>query len=1828
MQINPEASLPGLEVSCIGTCYVTHMGPHALDLGSNSLLITGETLHFMSVKLIAGSVQAVVGKGNLHIYSLTIPSGSGTHYMTTGEGDVVVQSVNSMHVSWTQPETNLCFFAPQIASLGNTVLNCNASVNLGTSVSTCSGTYVLCKSGVSCGSSTSAPTMIMTTLVGNVYANVIISDGNPVDDSYNSVRGWNYTDGVYFDSVLDKTITGIVENINGSAQADPTIWIALGNSHTFSSASMTYLLVNNMAYLDAYPWWISFFSGSLLLGRVQRIEGNLAPGLCPFKPLPTTEDLYKVRSLILSRFNVLSARAEAAYVYGSEFPTIKSSVQSGTGFRGTESALKLFALQISGGQYELKAYGLKGSLSLMLAVIISLILAVITGIVIFYVFLIALDKLLDHFLQQYKHINAYSQRMKQEEPSESLNVKADQVADVHANKNKPDIEEKRSLIVSVFGRLPSQYMLIDIMVGELKRLMTDSVEEFCAVLFEKQAPDDVDDFQPMMLNDIREVFEQYCFLKQFPEQDLLSAANQQRFIDKGFIFKQQGREIENLIKIRWLKEEEKVSAAISVSDSESKDSSVNAFFKSNCVTTPFPADTIQFEAFKKAYSEFCEEKRLPEAVLTRAQLHDGFGIESINEVPYYLIRAQRNAESQLYKVNLDKVKKANQHTIEANSDRPQPIAKEGIKTMLSGVKGYGTFIFDIISVALHLVCLLLLGCIPFILPLFIELEISSYTMSDYRYKMKYDDFQKAPWNIYYKLGYLSGGTIAAFCIGGFYIFMGLIELIVYYRYMSFETLSLKSIQKMEFSLISRVINAIEWTYICIIIGFVAMYIALVGVWSILGTILNPNAYLAYGAAAVTLVSFIGTKIAEFQKMNFLGIQALQDMLFNKLQGLLDDIMKKVLAQAGFATDSGSGKDGGDQGGIFGRAERAIRATSIGKAMVSVGMDPTNVVAVLRGDEDALVEMGVKQGVPKSIMKLLLAMIKSKGIEGRKNEIIACIQELASSPQLMIDPEIISVAIETITNPSELNIPVIITNLSKAFFSIAYKQIVPAKLKDGDDDGMAYLEVCKQIFPRVITALRSFRMEDLDSFLDQYESINEFLYDSVKKRSSALTTTANKAFGKLFNEKGEPIFALPAYILKAIRIFNLVAVGDEGKLDDSKIQGITSAVFYIMENFFGTDRKVTSMLNMLLASTPEKLISMSGKGTMPIEEQEAVLKNLCEILGAPPTLVSLAWKAWTGNFTIDDSLVKEVCKFSSGMLGVTYSETTTKIALQVFSIVSTRLSKGTLLQDAMKFGVDFNVANIVDLFGTGKLTQEQYKAITHNMIFEAISNKLHIPANQALGVIALIKGDFNNEYVIELFDSLRKRWNIPNFPSKYITAILSFFLSNDVSELINACEKLNFSPPELLLVGKKLLHPANVSDKVFETLGLSKDNANVACRKFIQVNNPNSWNEWVHNMVKLLSAEFRPVKAPIPVPSIPPPTVKPASEATSGAGAAENKGADTKREEEKGLPDKEKTTDNPKVAPIAVPEPVAVEEVQQPISSSKTVGSFTGPEKEARGAARLLISISEAVVNEATIQELLEKSDLVGVKKELTLVCNVIVTLVRSIKGLREGLTEKKVKDAANQIADLLNIDVTALNDVLGFLLLRSQKDMINGLLHLIPRTMSKHESNEIIEYCTFLLDKSKVLKSVENAIAGLADQLKIPRFLVTMVLSPFVDEASSKISLEEFMMLLDQAGFNAEALTSLGIKFQWPGEGEITIERVRYYLSGLVLGNSGIIKDLLINMGVPEQIFELAYALTSDNKSEMMEVLLGSLTPVLKKCGVPEKAFCTLLELVPTSSHV
>ena len=1788
--INPSAQLQGLEIVCAGTCRVVHMGPNSLNLGSGTLTLSGANMDFMSVKTIASRVLASVVKGNLHFYSLTLPTTTSQQStISTGEGDVVVQSTDSMSIQWIQILNNICFYAPTIISIGSSASNCQISLNGGTASSACNTGYLLCKASAACSSS-SAQSLSLYTGIGNIYANVIDADGVPVSTTGGSVKGVNYTLGPNFDSTMNLTIADYLATVGTSAQADPLFLISMGNSKSFSSSGMTFLIVANTAYLNGYPWWISFLSANLLLGNVYSITGNLAPGFCPFNTLPTTGSLYDSRTLLMSRFSALGTKRDAAFIYGTGYPSIMTTPTKCSGFRGTEGDNNLYGFQLNGKTFELQEFGLNNSIALLIAVYISILLGFIIGIIAMVVFLVALEKLLEYYLSKSNHVAKYAGRLKGE-VEENFNIKYGQVADKRMQEKDKDEKTQNSLI-SILFRLPPQFMIIDIIVKEIRLAVISSAEVFFANLFVEMKPDDIDDFEPMLLSDIKDVYEQYCFLKQYAEEDLLQPANLKRVQAKGFIFERKGKEAVMLLKIKWYSPGEEFEAAKSAPPSSDNTTSLEIFIQAKINKTQFEQDKIDFDLFQKKYEEFCEEKRLTKVIITRAQLHDAFAIDSENSIPYYLRGLQERGQGRkTYKVDLESIRKKNLKVIggEVKLAKNSQGAEEKLDDK-GEEAGYLSFIFDALAVILHFIWLAILGGIVIVLPLFIDLEISRYEISDYRYSLRYEDLLYAPWYIVNKFKYLSVWTFVCVGVACVYLIFGLIDLLIYYFTLTFPTASLRSIKRSQAGSIVKVFQIIEWFYIWIVISLAFMYLAIVGVWSILGAILNPDIYLAYGASVVTFITFAANKITEFKKMNFMGIEALQEMLFSKLQSFFNDIMKKVLTQAGFAVDIKPGQN--IVTSVLDRAENAVRASPIGKSIVALGIDPKTVVEGLQGNEDALIAIGEKQGIPKNVMRLALAMVK-----GPKVKIIKCIQDLALSPEIQIDPAMIQLAIDIITNSSEKNIPVLISQASKIFFELLYQQVS----KNLNEEQAAYLDICKQIFPRIFSSFKNFNPDEIHLFIDEFEGINEYLINSVKKKAIALTSAGAKVFDKYFGPNGEPTFALSPYVFHGLKIFNVLALG-EGKADNATIERLLKSIYYLLQNVLGFDRKAIDMLHIMTSTCPERLTSVDpDEGLVPIEKQEQILIKSSEILGIPPILLNIAWKTFTGNFTIDDVLIKQIEDFFITKLRLNIPRSVLTMVMQIFSIASTRLSPQILMESSSKFRIEGDMATIVYMFGKSKLTQAQCDSLMGNTIFKAICDKMIVTPGQALGIISLLKGDYSNSCVEELMDSLIKRWKLFKFPADVIVAVLVLILSKDENELYNAAKKLNLRPYELILIGKRILHPANVSDALFTSLGLSVNDMNIKHRSCLELENAVIWNDWIKSISMALSSGFRMVKNNVEEQFI------------GGAATEGQKGRGV-------VPVKQVPTEEVKKAPVDQA-PKTPEPVEGSLTKAVDLG-FTEEEQQARSLARLLLGIESMKLNGGTIKTIVSKINIPIDEKTLENACDLISEILQALNSIN-STNINKIRAGIEKFAQKLQIENELISSIVNIICLNEKKEVSKGLACMAKNILSKHEIEALQELSAFLLDKSSVMEYLNRTITNIATQCKIPKFFIKLLLCPLSGDDASKLGMEEILLLLDQAGIHPDAFKELGMTLAPLASGKpLTLEEFRNILAGIIIGNNSVLRTLFDKLGFPEMTLDLVCGLTSGNFSEALALGCKAVIPMFSKIGVSENIVYILMEVV------
>jgi len=1805
--LNPNATLRGLSINCDGNCLISSQGPNPLNLNNGAFYLNGSHVEFMATGIIASSVNVHIFKGNIHIYSLKLTSVTEKSNLINQHGDVVIQSTNSIKVSWNQSQYRNCFYAPQIIPAGNILPECEAQINQNEAPAQCNSDYILCNKNDTCASNMLVPNIFLSADVGNVYANIIDNAGVPVDKSFNSVKGWEFTKGIEFDSSLNKTLMNFIENFNGSIMADPIIMVTLGPSAVFSSAAMDFLLVGNTAYLIIHPWLVSYLSGHLLVNRATKMEGNLAPGLCPFRTLPTTDDLVTIKRKLLQSFTLFSGKSDAGYLYMPTSKEIKNEPQVHDGFRGLYGKTSLYEIFLNNNRYEMREFTLQLRLSLMLAIVISWIIASIMAALTFYILLELLKLFAKKISNEHSHLTSYAVRAGGKEYKEKEEVQVDQVVDISLD-NLDNLQNIVNMvnIVNIVNMLEakfsvfklSPFMIIDDFVGMIQKNYSSSVTEFIDSLFVELAPNEIDDYQPIRASELRIEYEKYCFLKQLPEENMLSDSNKKKFVKKGFKFETpddgtKGQQVEMLIKVRWATDNDTKKS--SKYDQQIVDSSLHRFFMGNCFKTAFESDTIEFTEFTQKYYEFCEKEQLESIEVTKEQLHDSFGIDFSVESPEVLVRC---AGLTTYKVDFEKIKQINNNMIDQYSNKPVVKTEKMTPAELDAISKEGSikaYFYDTIAVFLHVVAALVMSVTIIAGTMIRDLDYSDYRLDDYKYRLTYQDIASMAGNFSGKIQYFDPTTVAIFVMAACYFVISFVECLIYYWFMSFPRQSLNDSIKIRLNLFIKIIRFIVWGCILTFFSLAMLYAAMILVWAILGAILNPNLYLYYGTSAITLVTFVANKVNEFRQLYLNGIEELQNVLFSKLQGKLDDIMKKILAQAGFSAGAGAGasessSSSQDSGSLMDKISKVAQNSSIGKTMSSLGIDPGDAIGALSNDEDSLIKIGTKQGIPENVMRLILAII-----HGKKNKIITEILGFASNPTLNLDPEIAKLMIDLVTNNSDMNTNVIITKLSQILFDLAlaqYKAYQGDKPKEEkpNNEKLAYLEICKQVFPMLINSFRHLKAESMDQFIEQFEEVNNNLIISLNKKRASQKSSDSNAFKDLFDKNGDPLFALPPYIMKALHIYRLIALDDTTKLKGQNFINVRNAILYIIKNFLAADQKVINILCALISGSSDELLGSDNK-IMSLEEQEQIIKDIGAVFKTPTTPASLSWKIWTGNFTVNETFVDEVTRFVSEICKssndnsdfIPLQKVIIETILQMFSIASIQINEESIKAYASKFEVSSSVSEIVTLFGNSRMQSNQpgYKS-SNALILNAISSELRLPVHNSLALISLFKADFGNKSVISLLDSNKSRWGLSDIPSNVITSILALLLSRDEHEIIKACAALNLVPMEFALTAKKLLHPANIGNSVFSNLGLAFDEDSIKYRSKIPTDQLDYWEEWIKQVKKLLSADYRNLELTI--------------------------------QNTPDLKDKimTETLENPLNS-----------QVPEVVICKKRVKRA---EKEFyRAQARALLSIGASQsIDKTLILDLL--APLIRSKslasKDCEKAADTLLVFAKGISDLQENAPDAKIKPSISKMADMFGVPVKVLNGIISIIYLRKPEEVTKGIEILLQKRISKNELEAVKMYTSFVLNQHKVLQNLEKSVAKVSDKFEIPKFLVNYMLSSQSNNTETKINIDEFMIIMNQIGLNEKSLKEHNIQFCWHNNRIKNLEELKFMISGIMVGDSNIIKKFLKAMDMPKSVQKLAFEMAADDISDSFKIIYDALSPVIKKFGISEKSLLILVEIV------
>ena len=348
------------------------------------------------------------------------------------------------------------------------------------------------------------------------------------------------------------------------------------------------------------------------------------------------------------------------------------------------------------------------------------------------------------------------------------------------------------------------------------------------------------------------------------------------------------------------------------------------------------------------------------------------------------------------------------------------------------------WLIDLLAVLLHIAFTLAIALLPAIIVMFSQIMRAFYSTSAAQDILNYRDFLYMPWSVPHKLGSLRGYDIAVLIVSLVFIVLAFFELFFYYLTMAFPLRTLqyfvfmksrnqeekevktKGLRTLE--IIAKISHYILWIYMFIFVLLVFGYIGLVLVWSILGAILNPTAYLYYAAAAGTFITYVGVKYRQLLDLQRKGFTAIVRIIEAKTKGLIDQLLKKVISKTGVSEDMAEAIEAtveaaaeGDFKKLEQSAVQFVNLTPLGKKLSSMGLNPELALRIVKGDTSAIVEFAENKGIPAPVAKGLLHLMH-RDMEG----LIRDMKDLLCKDPLNLPPELVEFVVGLVLRPSEVS----------------------------------------------------------------------------------------------------------------------------------------------------------------------------------------------------------------------------------------------------------------------------------------------------------------------------------------------------------------------------------------------------------------------------------------------------------------------------------------------------------------------------------------------------------------------------------------------------------------------------------------------------------------------------------------------------------------------------------------------------------------------------------------------------------------------------------------
>jgi hypothetical protein len=542
------------------------------------------------------------------------------------------------------------------------------------------------------------------------------------------------------------------------------------------------------------------------------------------------------------------------------------------------------------------------------------------------------------------HLIKYSRiEQNKKKAGQALNVDDDEENDSDDDEDMfDDIEEdegsdpskgadkKRYTLSALLKNSPSPVAYIDFLSQYIYQKFSNSVESFYRFLFKEISFKEYDhesldpEREVMLGTDVKAYYEKYCFLNHFVELKLTDPTNERILKKKGFeIITEDNRKTEMLLKV-----ELRFHDAILVeSPPDDERDSLQIFFESMIKVTNFDDDQLSLEHIKRLYSKFCELNGMAPLMLSSSILGSRYNLKS-EKVATQVVRRKekiselrgqnhvaelvsedekfkdkskkhkKNKKKQVVKAKkifvIDKTKLEDNFALVSHQyENIDPKRLDGV------LREYVLFKFwrfwDIVTVLLDMVWIGLVTVPTLLISIWNEASYAPYSLNDPIDLVTVTELTKDTGTIFLKILY-QGWTwnLVLTCIVITFWLISFIDLIIYYSNLTFPMDdTFRKAELVNRHCLQRFARKLEWILLLCALSFYFGYIGLLGTWWLLGAIISPSAFLPYASGAITFLTFVKGKYAQFNKIVKKGRQAVLGYMEKFMANIMSKVMKKI-----------------------------------------------------------------------------------------------------------------------------------------------------------------------------------------------------------------------------------------------------------------------------------------------------------------------------------------------------------------------------------------------------------------------------------------------------------------------------------------------------------------------------------------------------------------------------------------------------------------------------------------------------------------------------------------------------------------------------------------------------------------------------------------------------------------------------------------------------------------------------------------------------------------------------------------------------------------------